>query len=294
MEANASATFSEAELRARDPSEFERLQREHLIRRSAAGVQDSLAGLSGRLLTVVPDPSGLLECVDEDDIEFDPVPYEPQNLDWRLDIEALSARFRDANGLTGPHGWLTERLYLLGETAPDRAVVLGFVSGARSGMPLLKALPALAPARYAQFLVVCPQSAPTASELQALDSIGISVATMYDETSFLLPAWPRDNTRAVETKVDFDYSSDYRWVNLRGIDFYPTEQQALVVRILHNAWLDKRPDVSWPRIAVQLSRQIGLDEPQVGPAKMSDVFKSEPNWQVLIVSPRRGVYRLNI
>ena len=286
MEQVPSASFTGKELGDRDLDGFQRLQRERLISRSAGWPRESSVVTAGRLLTAVPDTDGTLECIDEHDIEFDPVPYDIRDLAWRLDVEVFGTRMREANGLTGLAGWLHERLYLFGEPTPDRAVVLALLADEQSGSPLLHSLPSIAQVRYQRFLAVCPAFSPTATTVRSLESIGVLTAVMNDANGFLLPPWPTSRL-APGDKADgeFEHNHDYTWVRIRGTEFDLTEAQAMVVKTLHEAWRQGGQSVSWQSITMRLP---GL------PAKMSDVFKNVRNWNVLIVPMRRGLYRLNL
>jgi len=81
----------------------------------------------------------------------------------------------------------------------------------------------------------------------------------------------------------FSASADYQHVEFKGQSFRFGLIQAAVVRALHKAALAGSP---W-----QNGKSV-LERAQSQSLRMSDVFKSKPNWRQLIVSDGRGSYRL--
>jgi hypothetical protein len=289
MEQNPSATFAEAELRSRDNAVFERLRRDRLIRRSSdPRGEGSFVDYQGRVLSVVTDLEGHLECIDDYDQEFEPVPFEHAMLDWRLDVPVFSRRVREVNALTGGEGWLNDRLYVLGDAAPDRIVALAFLSQAALGADVLKVLPSLTSEVYSEYRVVCPSFTAPPSQRRHLEGLGIRLSRLSQGDPFVVvtpPAVGREDGAAIDDATDFDHADDYRWVSLRG-RYYPLPPTAAaVVEILHRAWLSGAPDLSWGRICARLGSS---------PHKMGDVFRGVDGWHDLIVSPKRGLYRLNL
>ena len=81
----------------------------------------------------------------------------------------------------------------------------------------------------------------------------------------------------------FRASTDYSHIRCSGHEFRLGAIQAQVVRILHAAALRGDPWQSGKAVLASAgSRSL----------KMSDVFKSQKNWRLLIESDRRGDYRL--
>lgn len=102
---------------------------------------------------------------------------------------------------------------------------------------------------------------------------------------------PVSRTKAVESDAtgnDFQHSPDYASVRLRGRAYTLTPCAALVVRELHRAAKAGLPDLSWPTL------QSSLTSAKCYQRKVSDVFRTIPGWSLLVVSPRRGSYRLNL
>ncbi|HLF79763.1 MAG TPA: hypothetical protein VJB57_19955 [Dehalococcoidia bacterium] len=89
----------------------------------------------------------------------------------------------------------------------------------------------------------------------------------------------------------FSFSDNYRSVFLRGFEpFILTPRQAAVVEMLRSAHRAKRPEMAWTEIAARLEAM----GPGFHAGSMQDIFKKVPDWQKLIVSTRRGFYKLGI
>lgn len=88
----------------------------------------------------------------------------------------------------------------------------------------------------------------------------------------------------VEVPADFFASSDYQEVHCNGHMFRLGPIQAEVVRLLHEAALAGEPWCNGKALLTAVGSKS---------LKMSDVLKSQPHWRALIVSDRRGNYRLN-
>jgi len=191
LEKNPHALFEDWELKRQDPAAFEAAKREGLVRRlPAPRAGESYVDPSGRLLTVVANPDGTLEAIDEDDPEFDPIELAPDDLaQWRLDLEALAERFQKANGLRGAPGRVHDRLFFLGDGERNgvrASFVLGLLHERRSAQTILLSLPNLLPATSHRLAVVCPTFAPAPSDLRQLESLNISVVRLGDHDPFLL------------------------------------------------------------------------------------------------------------
>lgn len=92
--------------------------------------------------------------------------------------------------------------------------------------------------------------------------------------------------RKKEVPHSFDVSEDYGTVRYRGKDHVLTSNQSLMMRVLHQAYLNRFPDVE----KLKLLAAIENEESQV-----KDSWKRSPLWGTLIVSSkRRGRYRLNL
>lgn len=85
--------------------------------------------------------------------------------------------------------------------------------------------------------------------------------------------------------VGFEYSWDYRRVELGGETFSLGPKQARIVGLLHRAHMEGDP---W-----RTGRQL-LDHAGSSADRVRDLFKSQSDWTKLIVSDGRGLYRLAI
>jgi hypothetical protein len=289
MEKVPFAVFPERDLIARDPAEFERLKRERLVRRlPGAGVGDSYSGPSGRLLTVVANPDGSLEAIDDEDPEFGPVPVEPaDSSSWQLDLEAVARRVQQANGLSGQPEPLDDRLFFLGEAEHDGlrvAFILGLFPDASSAWPLLAGLPSLLPSGYGRIVVVTPRLDLPPTDRRRLEPLGVLVVPL--DRGDLLSLHDAMASGQRDLDEGFDHSDDFRSVRAAGREFSFTPLQAEVVKILYRAHRNRASEVGWPDIRVQLDSEA---------QRMRDIFKRSDAWGTLIVQGRtKGSYRLNL
>ena len=291
LERFPSAVFRESALRELFPEEFQRTLQQAIIARirPESGVTSLVRG--SRRLTLVPDGAAYLGLDEEEpDAAPDQISHE-ELASWRVRMDAICAQFRVRNQLDGPSGPLHDRLYLLGEASPDRAVVLALLCHESSGIGMLRALPSLVSRAYSEYLVVCPSFQVPPVERRALESLGVKSAVMDKAEPFLLPAWPAIAPDDGRTKRTFKHSDKYSSVTIGEIPFTLTEAQAAVVKTLHRASTSGWPDVRWEEIAASLKT---TPRGETTPAKMSDVFKGVSNWGDLIVSRRRRTYRLNL
>jgi hypothetical protein len=93
-------------------------------------------------------------------------------------------------------------------------------------------------------------------------------------------------TTAKEADRGFEHDPDYRWVRLRGEEFKLGSKQSRVVRQLHAA---SRTDDPWVH-----GKELLRHKPAIESSSIRDLFKSKPNWKVLIESDGRSHYRLNL
>ena len=285
LERFPTAVFRESALRQLFPHDFERARRQGIITRLPleSGVRSLTRG--NRRLMLIPEGAAYVGVDEEDtDATVEEIGHEELAV-WHVRMDVICSQFRERNELAGASGSLHGRLYLLGETSPDRAVILALLADERSALALLKAIPSLVSGSYAEVLVVRPSFRTPPAERRALESMGIGAEVMDDRDPFLLPPWPSLRGRDSLAQDAFDHSHDYRWVRVGALDFTLTESQATVVKVLHRAFLSSRPDVQWRTIDSNL---------ESSPGKMSDVFKGLRGWQNVVVSKKRGTYRLNL
>jgi len=92
---------------------------------------------------------------------------------------------------------------------------------------------------------------------------------------------------AQEKPVEFTHSEDFRSITFKGEPSLLTTRQAQVIQILFEAHREGHPDVHQDRILEKLG---------TGKSRLRDTFRT-PNrelWKTLIVSQKRGFFRLDL
>ncbi len=84
---------------------------------------------------------------------------------------------------------------------------------------------------------------------------------------------------------EFTASGDYRYIMLNGEEFHLGDVQARIVEQLHDAI---RSRTQW------VHGKILLNNSGSQAIRLRDVFKGKKGWEKIIISNRRGSYRLNI
>ena len=99
------------------------------------------------------------------------------------------------------------------------------------------------------------------------------------------PAAPPPKSESSPEPQELEHSTDYTSVNWRGHEYQFNQNQAVCVRLLHEAWL---------KGTAYLSGHYLLGEIE-GAVKMSGLFKRHPAWKHLIlIGERKATYRLNL
>jgi hypothetical protein len=88
-----------------------------------------------------------------------------------------------------------------------------------------------------------------------------------------------------KTNDIFVPSEDYRSILFKDKPYTLTRGQSVIVKLLHQAHLKGTPD---------LDKQTLLSAIEAETSQVKDSFRNSPLWKELIVSRRRGTYRLNI
>ena len=86
-------------------------------------------------------------------------------------------------------------------------------------------------------------------------------------------------------KPIFSASEDYRSVTYKGDSHILTQNQSIMVRLLHRAHLAGHPDVGKDRLLLAIESET---------SEVRSSFKNSPLWNSLIVRKRRGTYRLDL
>lgn len=123
----------------------------------------------------------------------------------------------------------------------------------------------------------------TAISFGSMISPGVRVSRVVieleDGSRFELPV----PTNYVST---FRHSDDYRTVIWHGRQFTFSPTKAIVIQLLHEANLAGMPDVSG---------QVLIEKAESNSNRISDLFRDDPAWNVLVVSGKdKGTYRLSL
>ena len=86
-------------------------------------------------------------------------------------------------------------------------------------------------------------------------------------------------------KTGFSKSNDYRHIVLDGVEYHLGDVQASIVQQLHDAANSRNPWVHGKNL---------LDGTNSQATRLRDVFKNNREWKKIIVSNKRGYYRLNL
>lgn len=95
----------------------------------------------------------------------------------------------------------------------------------------------------------------------------------------------RIRARAPGGRAPFEHRDGYKEIDLQGRTFHLGSCQAKVVRILHEA---ARAGAPWRH------GKAVLGEAGSSCSRMADLFKTQKDWRTLILSDRKGRYRLNL
>ena len=88
------------------------------------------------------------------------------------------------------------------------------------------------------------------------------------------------------TDSSFYFTEDYRIIRHKGQTYFPTKRQALVIKVLHEARQEGLDGLTWHEIYRRTEGKFD--------GRITDVFRSgDPCRDLIIIGPRRGVYRLN-
>jgi hypothetical protein len=93
------------------------------------------------------------------------------------------------------------------------------------------------------------------------------------------------HARAAGERAPFEHRDGYKEIDLQGRMFHLGSCQAKVVRILHEA---ARAGMPWRH------GKAVLGEAGSSCSRMADLFKTQKEWRALILSDRKGRYRLNL
>jgi hypothetical protein len=91
--------------------------------------------------------------------------------------------------------------------------------------------------------------------------------------------------RRVHQDEPFSISNDCRSVRHKGETVTVTRKQSVMLKKLHESYLLGHPDVDKATLLSAIENET---------SRVQDTFKNSPLWQTLVVSKRKGTYRLNL
>jgi hypothetical protein len=282
--ASPTASFAERNLLRASQTDFDALRGQGLLNLADVDGERSFCVKDGVSYLVVED-GPLVIGLPTDDPDAGPITLtESDYRRWRLDIKELVAKVNRANCLAGSPEALNERLWFLGRTAEEEALLLGLFPHTNAAEDQLLSLPERLPSSFSRFIVFSPAFLPSPTLARRLEALGILVRQLMLDSTFLLPL----PASQVTAGSQFTHSGDYRSVSCQHHTFTLTERQAAVVRILHRAQRAGSPALHWSAIQAQLEALDFVAD------RMQDVFKGVQEWRLLIANVNRGFWRLNI
>lgn len=105
------------------------------------------------------------------------------------------------------------------------------------------------------------------------------------EGNYVVPANDMAELHQGKYQPAFIASEDYRYVKLDGREYHFGDVQARIVKLLHHAIQTNKPWVH--------SKTL-IHESGSNAIRLRDLFKNKGHWGQLIISNKRGYYRLNI
>lgn len=94
----------------------------------------------------------------------------------------------------------------------------------------------------------------------------------------------KDETYKPEPDINFIASDNYKHVIMDEVEFHFGDVQAKIIEMLHDAALSRNPWIHGKTLISSTNSRA---------ARMRDVFKKKKIWDHLLISDRRGSYRLN-
>ncbi|MCC6238130.1 MAG: hypothetical protein IT299_11240, partial [Dehalococcoidia bacterium] len=221
---------------------------------------------------------------DDDDLDFDPVNVRIEDvLLWEFDVVAWAAEFNRRFDIRGPATRLDDRIWQLGTFGSASLVFLILAHSDSVTEALLRSLPTV---RGVPPVVLLP-SRTTAPEfgtiggalLARLTAGGFGAEPSIEQVIRATPT-----AGFVEPVPGFRHSADFRSAQWNGQSFSLTPQQAQVVEMLLDAWLNGTPD---------LGQGYLLDRIGTTANELRFTFRDSPAWGTLVVGGgTRGSFRL--
>ena len=139
--------------------------------------------------------------------------------------------------------------------------------------------------KYRGLKTKMPDSTKVQRRLQVLENIYWNFLEWFQDNNFPFP----ENIRPIGNTEGFAYLEDYSSVWIKGVPYNLTVVQSGVIKVLHDAYKDRRPYLNFSTIRNGCEANTNAD-------KMSDIFKTNKEaMHALIVRDRsRNQYMLNI
>lgn len=275
MEANPCAVFYEQELLAQFPSRFERAKAERLIRRVPIGKSYGYGLPRSRIL--VNGGARTIEAIDDEDPEEEPLEVTAADLRrWRLDLDALAQRIRNANDLKGATGRLDHQLYQLGESN-GTIFFLGLFADPERARRVLDNLSLRHSNTRGRAVILCPSFVLNAPDAWRFEAAGVCVVGLPEDGPF-------DISSQLAEASDAANPVPGGQVSRRELTWPPTA--AAFVSILRQAHSAGASVLRWAQIKERLAAHGHH------PNRARDVRRNVSDWDEVVHSPRQGFYRL--
>ena len=283
---NPYALFTEVELRRADDEAFEDFVRVGLLKRALLDYDRATILRGGRVLRVISGPGdALIEAIDDDDIDIEPVTLTlDEVLPWQFDLAAWAAEFNRRHDIRGTAAQLRDRIWQLGTIGRASLVFLVLPANDSAAVELAGSLPS---ERGIPPIAIMPPGASMRPRTHSFDGVTLTQLTsggFGTEPSFgeLIRATP--TAGFIEPVPGFRHSVDFRSAVWNGQRYSFTPQQAQVVEMLLDAYLNDTPD---------LGQGYLLDRIGTTASELRFTFRDNAAWGTLVVNGgTRGAFRL--
>lgn len=282
---NVGATFTERDLLGVDAETFHEFAAAGLLRRLPLDYGRATVLHRGRVLTVVSGRADAeIEVIDEEEPESGAVLVDLEDVvRWQFDLAAWAMELGARLDAAGGPSQVAERVWWLGSRF-ERTSLFFVLPEPDSDLDSIIALtPDVAGVRSVTILPPHLNPGPPQRDrlITRITSDGFNLSAPLDD---LLLAVPSEGY--LEPVSGFRHSRDFRSVNRNGKIFSLTTQQARVVELLLDAYLNRSPDLSQAYI---------LEELDVPGSALRFVFRGSDAWTDLVVSGgTNGTFRLEI
>lgn len=283
---NPHALFTEVELRQADAEAFEDFARAGLVKRAPLDYDRATILRGGRVLRVISGPGdALIEAIDDEDIDFEPVTLTlDEVLAWQFDLAAWAVEFNSRHDIRGTASQLQDRIWQLGTIGRASLVFLVLPVNDSTAADLARSLPS---ERGIPPIAIMPPGVSIQPRTHSFHGVTLAQLTpggFGTEPSFT------DLTRATPTAgfaepaPGFRHSVDFRSAIWDGQPYSFTPQQAQVVEMLLDAYLNGTPDLGQGYLLDRIGTTAG---------ELRFTFRDNAAWGTLVVNGgTRGAFRL--